>query len=284
VIRVLLVDDHPVVRDGLRGMFADEPGVEVVGEAGDGLAAVAAAQRLRPDVVLMDLRMPRQDGVTATRELRRVVPDVQVLVLTTFDTDGDIERAIAAGAVGYLLKDAPRADLMRGVRAAARGEAALSPTVAARLMARSVTPAPEPLTARERQVLTLVADGLTNRQIGRRLRISETTVKTHLVRSFAKLGVDDRTAAVTAALQRGLLDLGGQRLPAGSEHDAEHAPLRRPGARVASAPTEPPGLIRQCLGHEATCKHGRPAHSVRVDVGQGDVRDSHGYCVVTTPR
>jgi DNA-binding NarL/FixJ family response regulator len=207
VIRLLLVDDHPVVRDGLRGMFAGEQGIEVVGEAGDGAAAVALAQRLRPDVVLMDLRMPRQDGVAATRELRRLLPSVKVLVLTTFDADADIERAIAAGAVGYLLKDAPRADLMRGVRAAARGEAALSPSVAARLMARSVTPAAEPLTARERQVLTLVADGLTNRQIGRRLRVSETTVKTHLVRSFAKLGVDDRTAAVTVALQRGLLDL-----------------------------------------------------------------------------
>ena len=209
MIRVLLVDDHPVVRDGLRGMFASEPGVEVVGEADNGVAAVAAAQQLRPDVVLMDLRMPGQDGVAATRELRRTMPGVAVLVLTTFDTDGDIQRGIAAGAIGYLLKDASPADLMHGVRAAARGEAALSPTVAARLMARTRAPAPEPLTARERQVLTLVADGLTNRQIGRRLGVSETTVKTYLVRCFGKLGVDDRTAAVTVALQRGLLDLGG---------------------------------------------------------------------------
>jgi DNA-binding NarL/FixJ family response regulator len=208
MITVLLVDDHPVVRDGLRGMLAGEPGIEVVGEAGNGRDAVGAARRLRPEVVLMDLRMPEVDGVAATLALREELPATRVLVLTTFDADRDIQRAIAAGAVGYLLKDAPRGDLVRGVRAAARGEAALAPAVAARLMARSAAPATEPLTARERQVLTLVADGLTNRQIGRRLQVSETTVKTHLVRTFAKLGVDDRTAAVTAALQRGLLDLG----------------------------------------------------------------------------
>jgi DNA-binding NarL/FixJ family response regulator len=207
VITVLLVDDHPVVRDGLRGMLADEPGIEVVGEAGNGRDGVTAARRLRPDVVLMDLRMPGLDGVAATLAVRAELPGTRVLMLTTFDTDRDIQRAIAAGAVGYLLKDAPRAELVRGVRAAARGEAALAPTVAARLMAHSAAPAPEQLTARERQVLTLVADGLTNRQIGRRLNISETTVKTHLVRTFTKLGVDDRTAAVTTALQRGLLDL-----------------------------------------------------------------------------
>lgn len=204
MITVLLVDDHPVVRDGLRGMLADEVGIEVVGEAGNGRDALTAARQLRPDVVLMDLRMPTLDGVAATLAVREELPDTRVLVLTTFDSDRDIQRAIAAGAVGYLLKDAPPADLVRGVRAAARGEATLAPTVAARLMA----PTPDPLTARERQVLTLVADGLTNRQIGRRLQVSETTVKTHLVRTFAKLGVDDRTAAVTAALQRGLLDLG----------------------------------------------------------------------------
>ncbi|GIF71755.1 response regulator transcription factor [Asanoa siamensis] len=208
MIRVVLVDDHPVVRDGLRGMLADEPGIEVVGEATNGTEAVVAARRLRPDVVLMDLRMPGVDGVAATVALRGELPTVRVLVLTTFDTDQDIHRAIAAGAVGYLLKDAARGDLVRGVRAAARGEAALAPSVAAKLMARSAGPPTDPLTARERQVLALVADGLTNRQIGGRLRVSETTVKTHLVRAFAKLGVDDRTAAVTVALQRGLLDLG----------------------------------------------------------------------------
>jgi DNA-binding NarL/FixJ family response regulator len=208
MITVLLVDDHPVVRDGLRGMLTDELGIEVVGEAGNGREAVTEARRLRPDVVLMDLRMPALDGVAATLAVREELPNTRVLVLTTFDSDHDIQRAIAAGAVGYLLKDTPRADLVRGVRAAARGEATLAPTVAARLMARSTTPPPDPLTARERQVLTLVADGLTNRQIGRRLQVSETTVKTHLVRTFTKLGVDDRTAAVTAALQRGLLDLG----------------------------------------------------------------------------
>ncbi|MBE1488234.1 response regulator transcription factor [Plantactinospora soyae] len=207
MITVLLVDDHPVVRDGLRGMLADEPGIEVVGEAGNGRDAVTAARRLRPDVVLMDLRMPGLDGVAATLAVRDELPGTRVLVLTTFDTDRDIKRALAAGAVGYLLKDTPRNDLVRGVRAAAIGEAALAPTVAARLMAHSAAPPTEPLTAREQQVLTLVADGLTNRQIGRRLNISETTVKTHLVRTFTKLGVDDRTAAVTTALQRGLLDL-----------------------------------------------------------------------------
>jgi DNA-binding NarL/FixJ family response regulator len=208
MITVLLADDHPVVRDGLRGMLADEPGIEVVGEAGNGRDAVTAARRLCPDVVLMDLRMPGLDGVAATLAVREELPGTRVLVLTTFDTDRDIKRALAAGAVGYLLKDAPRDDLVRGVRAAARGEAALAPTVAARLMAHSAAPPAEPLTAREQQVLTLVADGLTNRQIGRRLNIGETTVKTHLVRTFTKLGVDDRTAAVTVALQRGLLDLG----------------------------------------------------------------------------
>lgn len=207
MITILLADDHPVVRDGLRGMLADEPDIEVVGEAGNGRDAVTAARRLRPDVVLMDLRMPSLDGVAATLAVRDELPGTQVLVLTTFDTDRDIKRAIAAGAIGYLLKDTPRDDLVRGVRAAARGEAALAPTVAARLMAHSAAAPSEPLTAREQQVLTLVADGLTNRQIGRRLNISETTVKTHLVRTFTKLGVDDRTAAVTAALQRGLLDL-----------------------------------------------------------------------------
>ncbi|HET6706657.1 response regulator transcription factor [Amycolatopsis sp.] len=208
MITVLLVDDHPVVRDGLRGMLADEPGIEVVGEAGNGRDGVTVARRLCPDVVLMDLRMPGLDGVAATIAVRDELPGTRVLVLTTFDSDRDIQRAIAAGAVGYLLQDAPRDDLVRGVRAAARGEVALAPTVAARLMAHSAAAPLEPLTARERQVLTLVADGLTNRQIGRRLNISETTVKTHLVRTFTKLRVDDRTAAVTTALQRGLLDLG----------------------------------------------------------------------------
>jgi DNA-binding NarL/FixJ family response regulator len=202
---VLIVDDHPVVRDGLRGMFTADPRFEVLGEAGDGAEAIAAAERLRPDVVLMDLRMPRTDGVTAIKELaRRGVPS-RILVLTTYDTDSDVLPAIEAGATGYLLKDAPRDELFRAVEAAARGQAVLSPAVATRLMGQMRQPASEPLSQRELEVLGLIARGTTNREAARQLFISEATVKTHLLHVYAKLGVNDRAAAVATAFSRGYL-------------------------------------------------------------------------------
>lgn len=207
-IRIVVADDHPVVRDGLRGMLEGQPDLRVVGEAADGLAAVAEVARHGPDVVLMDLRMPRLDGTKAIAQIRAEHPTVRVLVLTTYDTDHDIVRAVEAGAVGVLLKDAPREELFRAVRAVARGEAVLAPAITARLLGRIREPTPEVPTERELEVLALVARGLTNRAIGKRLAISEATVKTHLVHVFGKLAVTDRTAAVTVALERGLIRLG----------------------------------------------------------------------------
>ncbi|MGW3963691.1 response regulator [Amycolatopsis sp. NPDC005003] len=205
MISLLIVDDHPVVRDGLRGMFGADPRFEVVGEAGDGAEALAAAERLRPDVILMDLRMPGTDGVTAIKELaRRGIPS-RVLVLTTYDTDSHVLPAIEAGATGYLLKEAPRAELVRAVEAAARGQAVLSPAVATRLLGQVRKPAPAPLSQRELEVLELIAGGSTNREAAKQLFISETTVKTHLLHVYAKLGVNDRAAAVAAAFSRGYL-------------------------------------------------------------------------------
>jgi DNA-binding NarL/FixJ family response regulator len=204
-IRLLIADDHPVVRDGLSGMFAPDPDFEVVGEASDGAEAIRMAQALKPDVILMDLRMPGMDGVAAITELvKRKVP-ARVLVLTTYDTDSYVLPAIEAGATGYLLKDAPRAELLRAVRAAAGGQAVLSPSVATRLMSRVRTPAPELLSQRELEVLELIAAGTTNRDAAARLFISEATVKTHLLHIYAKLGVTDRAAAVAEAFNRGLL-------------------------------------------------------------------------------
>lgn len=203
-VRVLVVDDHPVVRSGLSGLLAAEPDIEVVGEAADGQAAVDAARALAPDLVLMDLRMPVLDGAAATARIRAETPSVHVLVLTTYETDSDILRAVEAGATGYLLKDTPREQLVAGVRAAARGESALSPTVARRLV-EQLRSDRDRLSARELEVLAGVARGLSNAAIGRELFIAEATVKTHLLRTFAKLGVDDRTRAVTIAIQRGIL-------------------------------------------------------------------------------
>ncbi|MDR7276698.1 response regulator transcription factor [Catenuloplanes atrovinosus] len=205
MIKILLVDDHPVVRDGLRGMLGAEPDLDVVGEAGSGLEAVTAARALRPDVVLMDLRMPGVDGATATGLILSELPQVRVVVLTTYDTDADILRAVEAGASGYLLKDASRAELTDAIRAAGRGETVLAPAVAGRLVRQVRQPAAPTLTARELEVLRLVARGHTNAEIGRHLHISEATVKTHLLRTFAKLDVSDRTAAVTTAMSRGLI-------------------------------------------------------------------------------
>lgn len=207
-VSLLIVDDHPVVRDGLRGMFNGDERFVVLGEAGDGAEAVERAQTLSPDVVLMDLRMPGTDGVTAIRRLAETAPHVRVLVLTTYDTDAEVLPAIEAGATGYLLKDAPRDELLRAVSAAARGEAVLAPSVATRLLGRVRTPDGEPVTDRELEVLALVAQGATNREAARRLFISEATIKTHLLHVYAKLGVNDRAAAVAAAYDRGLLRPG----------------------------------------------------------------------------
>ena len=204
-ITILIADDHPVVRDGLRGMLDGPPDLEVVDDVANGHQALAALDRGAADVVLMDLRMPELDGVEATRRIRAEHPDVRVLVLTTYDDDTDILRAVEAGATGYLLKDAPRDELFDAVRAAARGETVLAPAVAAKLMRQLRRPTEDPLTDRELDVLRLVAKGLTNKAIATELHVSEATVKTHLVHTFTKLDVDDRTAAVMAALQRGLL-------------------------------------------------------------------------------
>ncbi|MBO3744549.1 response regulator transcription factor [Streptosporangiaceae bacterium NEAU-GS5] len=205
MIRLLIVDDHPVVREGLRGMLDADPGITVVGEAGSGDEAVTRARDLTPDVILMDLRMPGGDGVSATQRIVKEHPGSRVIVLTTYETDQDIVRAVEAGAAGYLLKDTSRADLLNAITAAARGETVLSPSVATKLVSRMRAPVTESLSRRETEVLGLVARGLTNAEIGRELFISETTVKTHLLRIFGKLGVSDRTAAVTTALSRGLL-------------------------------------------------------------------------------
>lgn len=207
-VRVLVVDDHPIVRSGLTGMLAVTDDIEVVGEAGDGEEALALVEATRPDVVLMDLRMPRRDGVSATGAIVSGYPATKVLVLTTYDTDTDILHAVEAGAAGYLLKDTPHAELLDGIRAASRGETVLAPPVAARLMSRLRTPAPAATvqpSPRELQVLAAVARGLSNAEIGRELFIGEATVKTHLQRLFTKLDVDDRTHAVTVAIERGLL-------------------------------------------------------------------------------
>jgi len=197
-IKLLIADDHPVVRDGLSAMFARDPGFEVLGEASDGAEAVRLAQSLGPDVILMDLRMPGMDGLTAITELARRRVPARVLVLTTYDTDSYVLPAIEAGATGYMLKDAPRAELLRAVRAAAQGQAVLSPAVTARLMSRVRTPGTGtigPLSQRELEVLELVAGGATSRA----------AVKTHLLNIYAKLGVGDRAAAVAEAFNRGLL-------------------------------------------------------------------------------
>jgi len=203
-VRVLVADDHPVVREGLRAMLDAEPDLVVVGEAGNGEEAVRLAAELRPDVVLMDLRMPGTDGVAATGRIT-AAGDARVLVVTTYDTDADILRAVEAGATGYLLKDTPRRELAEAVRSAARGETVLAPPVARVLVSRVRLPAAEAPTRRELEVLAEVARGLSNAEVGRALHISEATVKTHLVRVFEKLGVSDRTAAVTRAISQGLL-------------------------------------------------------------------------------
>ncbi|MGE7391186.1 response regulator [Streptomyces sp. NPDC004126] len=204
-LRVVLADDHTVMRAGLVALLASEPTVDVVGEAADGREAVRLVERLDPDLALLDLRMPVLDGVGATLGIVGGGARTRVLILTTYDTDADIERAVEAGATGYLLKDATRDQLVEAIHAAARGETVLAPRVAQRLVARMRRPVPVALTAREAEVLGAVADGLSNAEIGRRLFIGEATVKTHLLRIFAKLDVGDRTRAVVVAMNSGLL-------------------------------------------------------------------------------
>lgn len=206
-IRLLIADDHPVVRTGLGGMISPEPEFEVVAEAADGYEAERLASRHRPDVVLMDLRMPEMDGVSATAKICSDHPDVHVLVLTTYNSDADILKALEAGATGYLLKDIPREELFDAIRAAAEGKSALAPDVASRVVEKMRVPGEESLSSRETEILELVAAGTSNKEIAKALWISETTVKSHLLHAFEKLGVDDRTAAVTTALKRGIIHL-----------------------------------------------------------------------------
>lgn len=210
MIRLLIADDHPIVRAGLAGLLSDEPDIDVVAEASDGDEAVRRAAQTRPDVVLMDLRMPSVDGVTATARIVAARGESfrpRVLILTTYESDDRILAAIEAGASGYLLKAAPREEIIAGIRSVLAGQTALSPAVAARLVERMRRPDPTAsmLTARETEVLGRVAAGDANKQIAARLGIGESTVKTHLLRIYEKLGVDSRTRAVTLALERGLL-------------------------------------------------------------------------------
>ena len=217
MIRVLLADDQELVRSGFRLILDLADGVEVVGEAGDGREAVQLAKELRPDVVLMDVRMPELDGIEATRQLRQAGVDTRVLVLTTFDLDEYVYNAVRAGAAGFLLKDAPREQLVTAVRTVARGEALLAPAITKRLLERFITrphpgravPALAELSERELDVLRLLARGLSNAEIAAELFIGEATVKTHVARILTKLGVRDRVQAVVFAYESGLIEPGG---------------------------------------------------------------------------
>lgn len=204
-ITLVVVDDHPVVRQGLVALLGAEPDIEVLGQAGDGSEAVELVLAERPSVVIMDLRMPVMDGVAATTAIREQWPEAAVLVLTTYDTDEAIVRAVEAGASGYLLKDAPPEDLLDAIRRAAAGETVLAPPVAKRLVDRIREPDAVALSLRELDVLREVAGGNTNAGIAGRLHISEATVKTHLLHIYGKLGVSDRAAAVAQGYERGLL-------------------------------------------------------------------------------
>ena len=208
--RILIVDDHTLVRDGLTTILSRQPDFEIVGEASDGLEAVEVARSLHPDVILMDLRMPNMSGVEAMRIIGDESPDIKIIVLTTFDTDEYIFDAVQAGAKGYLLKDTSREELFAAVRAVCRGESQIEPGVAARLITRLQElsrPDPDSLSDREIEVLELVARGSPNKQIAEELLISESTVKTHIANIFSKVNVRHRTQAVTQALQKGIIKL-----------------------------------------------------------------------------
>jgi len=214
MIRIVVADDHPIVRSGIVALLQDAPDVEVVGEASSGAEAVGTTLRLKPDLVLMDLRMPlpsipgsgaELDGVAATAKILAEEPGIRVIVLTTYESDETILSAIEAGATGYLLKAAPQEEILAGIRSVARGEVALAPSIAAMLVRRVAKPVTATLSVRETQVLALVASGNNNPSIARALFLSEATVKTHLLHVFEKLGVSDRTRAVTLAMELGLL-------------------------------------------------------------------------------
>jgi DNA-binding NarL/FixJ family response regulator len=218
VIRVLIADDQTLVRDGFRMILDAQEDIEVVGEAADGLEAVARSRELRPDIVLMDIRMPGRDGLEATRELLRESPETHVLILTTFDLNEYVYEAMKAGASGFLLKDVPRSQLIEGIRTVAGGEAMLAPAITRRLIEEfvrrppaSIRPSPpvlEALTAREREVLDHVARGRSNSEIAAALYVSEATVKTHVAHALGKLGLRDRVHAVVFAYESGLIEPG----------------------------------------------------------------------------
>ena len=211
-IRILITDDHPVVREGLSAMLAREKDIEVVGEAKDGKEAVARVNELMPDIVLMDLRMPEMDGVEAMRQIRARHTDIQFIVLTTYNNDEYIFKGIEAGARAYLLKDAPRDELFKAIRAVSRGESLIEPAVAGKVLDRLAELSrqmntPEVLSDREIEVLTLIARGASNKIIADTLNIGQSTVKTHIQSVFHKLEVNDRTEAVTVAVKKGIIRL-----------------------------------------------------------------------------
>jgi DNA-binding NarL/FixJ family response regulator len=207
MIRILIADDHPVVRSGLRALLASQSDFEVVSEAENGEAAVALSTSHAADVILMDLQMPVLDGLTAIQQIHARQPKVRILVLTTYDTDSDIMPALEAGATGYLLKDAPPEELFRAVRGAARGEVTLAPGVAEKMTRRLMTASNHTLSMREIEVLELASRGNSNKDIADKLHISEATVKSHFVHIFNKLGAADRTSAVTIALKQKIIRL-----------------------------------------------------------------------------
>lgn len=211
-IRILAADDHAVVREGLRALIDTEPGMELVGEASDGAEAVGRAQALQPDVVLLDLVMPRKSGIEAIGEIRNAAPGARILVLTSFAEDDKVFPAIKAGAQGYLLKDASPGDLLRAIREVHRGEPSMHPTIARKLMlelqrSSDLPPTEDPLTEREVEVLGLVAQGMTNQEIADRLYVSERTVRTHVSNILSKLHLANRTQAALYALRKGLASL-----------------------------------------------------------------------------
>jgi DNA-binding NarL/FixJ family response regulator len=207
IIRLVIADDHPVVRAGLEGMLISQADFVVVGEASSGLEAVELTERLQPDVVVMDLRMAKMDGTAAVAQIRQRRLTTPILILTTYDSNLDILHALEAGATGYILKDASREQLFAAIRTVAQGKSVFSPEVATRLARHVQMPANDILSQRELEVLALVARGASNKEAARSLHISEATIKSHLLRIFSKLGVEDRTAAVTMALEKGLLRL-----------------------------------------------------------------------------